>query len=134
MKKLDAFGVNIDNVIRDTDGARNCLAITEILSPAKSGSVLYRDQVADLNLTYSDISESYLAQSKLLLVSGTALSRSPSREAAFLAAYYARKHNVAVALDIDHRPYTWELCRGVRPLLPDVLRKVRHHHRKFRGV
>lgn len=107
LKKLDAFGVNTDNVIRDTDGARNCLAITEILSPAKSGSVLYRDQVADLNLTYSDISESYLAQSKLLLVSGTALSRSPSREAAFLAAYYARKHNVAVALDIDHRPYTW---------------------------
>lgn len=107
MKKLRQFGVNTDNVVRDTTGAKNGLAVTEIISPKKSGSVLYRDQVADLNLTYSDISEEYIAQSKILLVSGTALARSPSREAAFLAAYYAQKNGVKVALDIDHRAYTW---------------------------
>lgn len=107
LKKLAEYGVDADQVVRDKSGAKNGLAVTEILTPTKSGSVLYRDQVADLNLTYEDISEEYIAQSKILLVSGTALARSPSREAAFLAAHYAHKHKVKLAIDIDHRAYTW---------------------------
>ena len=94
-------------VVRDMDGAKNCLAVTEIITPQNSGSILYRDNVADLNLTYADVKEEYIAKAKVLLVSGTALARSPSREAALLAAYYARKNNVKVALDLDYRPYTW---------------------------
>lgn len=107
---LEAYGVDRSGVKRDKAGAKNCLAITEIIAPKKSGSILYRDNVADLNLTYGDISEEYIRSSKVLLVSGTALAKSPSREAAFLAAYYAKKNGVKVALDLDYRPYTWS-CR-----------------------
>ncbi len=99
--KVDCGGVKRDEL------AKNCLAITEIISPEKSGSILYRENVADLNLSYEDIDESYISKAKILLVSGTALAKSPSREAAFLAAYYARKNGVKVALDLDYRPYTW---------------------------
>lgn len=107
LKKLAEFSVDTQGVHRDDRGAKNCLAITEIISPKKSGSILYRDNVADLNLTYKDIDENYISQTKVLLVSGTALAASPSREAVFLAAYYAKAHGVFVALDLDYRAYTW---------------------------
>ncbi|MCI8609945.1 MAG: 5-dehydro-2-deoxygluconokinase [Firmicutes bacterium] len=107
LNKLDQYGVDSSQVARDESGAKNCLAITEIMSPLKSGSILYRDMVADLNLTFEDIDERYIADSRILLVSGTALAKSPSREAAFIAAYYAKRHGVAIAFDLDYRPYTW---------------------------
>lgn len=105
--KLSAFSVDTTGVCRDDRGAKNCLAITEIVTPRMSGSILYRDNVADLNLTYEDIREDYIAKAKVLLISGTALAASPSREAVFLAAYYAKAHDVFVVLDLDYRAYTW---------------------------
>jgi 5-dehydro-2-deoxygluconokinase len=54
-----------------------------------------------------DVSEAYISGAKALLVSGTALSRSPSREAAFKALEHARKHGAVVFFDIDYRPYSW---------------------------
>jgi len=84
------------------------LAFTEILSPEDCSILMYRDNVADLKLDTSEVSEDYIKQSKSLLVSGTALAQSPSREAVFLALDYARKHNVTVIFDLDYRPYTWK--------------------------
>lgn len=55
---------------------------------------MYRDNVADLKLEPKDISEEYIRNAKSLLISGTALAKSPSREAVFLALDYARKHDV----------------------------------------
>ena len=100
-------GIDTTNVIFDMSNAVNGLAITEIRSPRDCGAVFYRDNVADLNLTASEINEDYIKKSKILLVSGTALARSPSREAVFTAIEYAKRNNVFVALDIDYRPYTW---------------------------
>lgn len=100
-KNIDTSGIVIDKE------AQNCLAITEIKSPNNCGGILYRDNVADLNLTYSDIDEEKIKNSKVLLISGTALAKSPSREAAILAVDYAKKHDTTVVLDIDYRPYTW---------------------------
>jgi 5-dehydro-2-deoxygluconokinase len=68
---------------------------------------MYRDNVADLKLHPSEIDEDYVKQSKTLLVSGTALAKSPSREAVFLALEYAVKHDVRIIFDLDYRPYTW---------------------------
>lgn len=69
---------------------------------------MYRDNVADLKLDPTEVSEEYIKKSKALLISGTALAQSPSREAVFLALEHARKHEVVVFFDIDYRPYTWE--------------------------
>lgn len=100
---------NIDTtgVCKDDTGAVTGLAFTEIKSPEECSILMYRDNVADLKLETTDVSEELIMQTKILLVSGTALAASPSREAVFLAVDYARQHDVVVVFDIDYRPYTW---------------------------
>lgn len=51
---------------------------------------MYRNMAADFVITPEDVSEEYIAQSKILLVSGTALAASPSREACLMAINYAK--------------------------------------------
>lgn len=68
---------------------------------------MYRDDVADLYLEPSEVDEGYIAKSKMLLVSGTALAKSPSREAVLKAVNLAKKHRVKVVFELDYRPYTW---------------------------
>ncbi|GAB1798766.1 5-dehydro-2-deoxygluconokinase [Priestia megaterium] len=100
--------INTDSIVVDKTGAVTGLAFTEIKSPIDCSILMYRDNVADLKLSPTEVSEEYIKQSKALLISGTALAQSPSREAVFLALEHARKHEVVVFFDIDYRPYTWE--------------------------
>jgi 5-dehydro-2-deoxygluconokinase len=100
--QIDTSAVKIDQT-----GAVTGLAFTEIKSPEDCSILMYRDNVADLKLHPSEIDEEYIKQSKTLLVSGTALAKSPSREAVFLALEYAVKHDVRIIFDLDYRPYTW---------------------------
>lgn len=67
---------------------------------------MYRNMAADFVITPEDVSEEYIAQSKILLVSGTALAASPSREACLMAINYA-KSMVQSYFDIDYREYNW---------------------------
>lgn len=100
--KIDTHGIATDKT-----GAMTGLAFTEIKSPEDCSILMYRDNVADLKLDTNDVSEDYIKQTKVLHISGTALSASPSREAVFLALDYAQKHGVVVVFDLDYRPYTW---------------------------
>ncbi|OHR74211.1 5-dehydro-2-deoxygluconokinase [Bacillus sp. HMSC76G11] len=99
--------IDTSNVITDKSGSVTGLAFTEIKSPEDCSILLYRDNAADLKLEPQDVREDYIKQAKSLLISGTALAKSPSREAVFLVLEYARKHGVIVFFDIDYRPYTW---------------------------
>jgi len=105
---LHENNIDTENILIDRTGAVTGLAFTEIKSPTDCSILMYRDNVADLKLEPTEVSEEYIKQSKALLISGTALAKSPSREAVFLALEYARKHDVVVFFDIDYRPYTWE--------------------------
>ena len=100
-------GIDTTCLITDDLGGMNGLAFTEIQAQ-QSSYILHRDNVADLNLSVSDIDEGYIGQSKLLVISGTALSRGPSRESVFAALHYAREHQTRVMLDIDYRNYCWK--------------------------
>ncbi|GAB6137245.1 5-dehydro-2-deoxygluconokinase [Halanaerobaculum tunisiense] len=100
-------GIDISNVPVDKSGAKTGLAFTEIKSPTESSILMYRNKAVDLQLCTDDIDEEYIKQAKILLISGTALSKNPSRKAALLAIEYARKNNVKVIFDIDYRPYSW---------------------------
>ena len=71
---------------RAQHGERIGLTFTEMKSPTESSILMYRDQVADLEIRPEDVSEDYIAKAKILIISGTALSKSPSREACLLAA------------------------------------------------
>lgn len=107
-------GIDTTQMTRAKNGERIGLTFTEIKSPTESSILMYRDQIADLEITPQDISEEYIANSKILLISGVALAKSPSREACLLALKYAKKHGTKVIFDADYRPYTWksneEIC------------------------
>ncbi|OXS78747.1 5-dehydro-2-deoxygluconokinase [Domibacillus enclensis] len=100
-------GIDTSNMVTDKEGHKTGLAFTEILSPDECSILMYRDDVADLYLEPSEVSEDYIQQAKILLVSGTALAKSPSREAVLKAVSLAKKHGVKIVFELDYRPYTW---------------------------
>lgn len=100
--------IDVSQIVRAKKGEKIGLTFTEILSPDESSILMYRDGVADLALEAKDVSEEYIKQAKALLISGTALSKSPSREACFAALQYAINNGTKVIFDIDYRPYSWQ--------------------------
>ncbi|MBT2624805.1 5-dehydro-2-deoxygluconokinase [Bacillus sp. ISL-32] len=101
-------GIDTTQMIVDQEGHKVGLAFTEIKSPEECSILMYRDDVADLYLKPSEVDEAYIAKTKMLLVSGTALAKSPSREAVLKAVNLAKKHQVKVVFELDYRPYTWK--------------------------
>jgi 5-dehydro-2-deoxygluconokinase len=100
-------GIDTSNMVVDKEGHKTGLAFTEIKSPEECSILMYRDDVADLYLTPTEVNEEYIKKSKILLVSGTALSKSPSREAVLKAVSLAKKNDVKVVFELDYRAYTW---------------------------
>lgn len=113
----DGFGRYVHNyfteegidtkMLRFDEAHLNGLALTEVKSPDSCSVILYRENVADLHIDCDDIDEDYIKNAKAIMISGTAFAKSPSREAAFLAMEYAKKHGTKVIMDIDYRPYSW---------------------------
>lgn len=101
-------GIDTSNMIIDKEGHKTGLAFTEIKSPEECSILMYRDDVADLYLTPQEVDEEYIKKAGILLVSGTALSKSPSREAVLKAVSLAKKNDVKVIFELDYRPYTWQ--------------------------
>lgn len=105
---FNAQGIDTSHVTRCTNGEKIGLTFTEMLSPSESHILMYRNCIADLQLSVDDIDPDYIASAKMLLVSGTALAESPSREAAIKAALVARQVGTPVVFDIDYRAYNWK--------------------------
>ncbi|NGP46096.1 5-dehydro-2-deoxygluconokinase [Bacillaceae bacterium SIJ1] len=100
-------GVDTSNMPIDKEGHKTGLTFTEIKSPEECSILMYRDEVADLYLQPTEVDEAYIKQAKVLLVSGTGLAMSPSREAVLKAIQLAKKNEVKVIFELDYRPYTW---------------------------
>ncbi len=101
-------GIDTSNISRCENGEKLGLTFTEILSETQSSILMYRNEIADLQLCVDDIDEDYIKQGKALLISGTALAESPSREATLKALSLAKKNNIPVIFDIDYRNYNWK--------------------------
>ena len=101
---------NIDtsNIVFAKMGESLGLTFTEIKSPTESSILMYRNGTADLSLLPCEVSEEYIKNSKAIIISGTALSASPSRESCITAMEYARKHGTIIIFDIDYRNYSWK--------------------------
>lgn len=112
-------GIETGGLVLDDTNARNCIALTEIISPEQSGgyttgghafhhgTYLYRGDTADMLYAPQEVKEELIASSKAVMLSGTAFSHSPSREAMFEILRLARKHETVTVLDIDYRPFGW---------------------------
>lgn len=101
-------GIDTSYVTRAKNGECIGLTFTEILSKEQSSILMYRDNAADFSLAPEDIDEKYIASAKAIVISGTALAKSPSREACLKAIMLAKKNNVRIVFDIDYREYTWK--------------------------
>ena len=105
---FDNEGIDTSHIKRCQNGEKIGLTFTEIRSETESSIVMYRNEAADLKLDVEDIDEDYINRAKAILISGTALAESPSREAALKAVALAKKNGVPIIFDIDYRAYNWK--------------------------
>ena len=67
-------------------GRRSSAVVLGIEPPDRFPLTYYRDNCADIELTIDDVLAAPIARSKALLISGTGLSKEPSRSATLFAA------------------------------------------------
>ena len=108
-------------------GTRTGLAVLGIEPPDRFPLVFYRDNVADIQLSIDDITDAPWHECRAILLSGTALSRGPCRDATLFAAEIGDGSSATVYVDLDLRPDQWHSPRAyglnVRTITPhaDVL-------------
>ncbi|MBA2731983.1 MAG: 5-dehydro-2-deoxygluconokinase [Acidobacteria bacterium] len=108
---LEREGVAIDFIPRKA-GRRTSAVILGIEPPDKFPLVFYRDNCADVELTIDDVLAAPVPESRVLLITGTGLSREPSHSATIFAAERARACGTKVVLDLDFRPDQWHDTRA----------------------
>jgi 5-dehydro-2-deoxygluconokinase len=113
VEEFNKEGIDTSKIRKCEHGEKIGLTFTEILSRDESSILMYRNNIADLALEPSDIDESYIKSAKAILISGTALAQSPSREAALKAVALAQKTKTPIVFDIDYRPYNWESADAI---------------------
>lgn len=101
-------GIDTSGIVVDKEGYKIGLTFTEIKSPTDCSILMYRNGACDLYLKPEEIREEYLIRASYLLISGTALAQSPSREAALKAVQLAKKNKIKTIFELDYRPYNWE--------------------------
>lgn len=105
-------------------GRRSSAVVLGIEPPDRFPLTYYRDNCADIELTIDDVLATPLADCRTLLISGTGLSKEPSRSATLFAAGLARQAGATVLLDIDYRPDQWADQRAFGVTLRATLRLV----------
>jgi 5-dehydro-2-deoxygluconokinase len=105
-------------------GRRSSAVVLGIEPPDRFPLTYYRDNCADIQLNIDDVMASPIADSRVLLISGTGLSKEPSRSATLFAAEAARQAGTPVALDVDFRPDQWDDPRAFGITLRSALRLV----------
>lgn len=105
-------------------GRRSSAVVLGIEPPDRFPLTYYRDNCADIELTIDDVLVAPIADSRALLISGTGLSKEPSRSATLFAAELARQAGTTVVLDIDFRPDQWHDPRAFGVTLRSALHLV----------
>ena len=123
LRYLKNEGVSTDYIPRKPN-SHTGLAIVAIQPPDQFPLVFYRDNPADIYVNIDDVTTLPLAQSRALLLSGTALSRGTCRDATLFAAKQASEHGVTTFMDLDLRPDQWSHANAfgvnVRTVLPSL--------------
>lgn len=105
-------------------GHRTSCVLLGIEPPDKFPLVYYRENCADIEINIDDVLSAPVAQSAILQIAGTNLSREPCASATRFAAELARRSDAKVVLDLDFRADQWQDPRhfgtAIRSLLPAV--------------
>jgi 5-dehydro-2-deoxygluconokinase len=108
-EELQREGVDTRGVATDHERL-TALVLLGIRDEHQFPLIFYRENCADMALSEDDIDESFIAEARAVVATGTHLSH-PRTEAAVLKALnLARKHGARTGLDIDYRPNLWGLA------------------------
>ena len=123
MKFLQKEGI-ATQFIPTIPNARSSAVLLGIKPPDQFPLVFYRDNCADIQINIDHVINVNLSRFRALVLSGTALSKDPSRTATYFAAEEAKTQDVQVFLDLDFRADQWFDPRAygvtIRALLPRV--------------
>ena len=100
------IGINTELLIKVAN-SKNTLAIVDSMGE-KTKAVLYRDDPADLYLNESYLEKVDLDSYGLIIVTGTSLSRNPSRKTVLYLMELGIKKKIEIILDIDYRQGSWD--------------------------
>ena len=106
VRTLAAEGVETRAVARDPVRLTG-LVVLGIQPPDRFPLIFFRENCADINLTETDLDPGVLDGSRALFVTGTALSREPSRAATRAAARRVKSAGGRLVLDLDWRATLW---------------------------
>lgn len=127
LRFLDGEGIETAPVARKSHSRTGAAALS-IEPPDRFPLVYYRENPADVQMDIDDVLAAPIAESRAMLISGTGLSREPSRSATMLALELARAAGVTTIIDLDLRADQWPdprtfgiTVRSVLPLLDVVI-------------
>lgn len=109
---------------RRLPGKRTGAAILGIQPPDRFPLVYYRANCADIELSIEDVVAAPVNDCRVLLISGTGLSRDPSRSATLFAAEEASAAGAKVVLVLDFRADQWDDPRAFGVTTRSALRLV----------
>lgn len=123
LKFLNNEGVETRFIPRKK-GFRTSAVVLGIEPPDKFPLVYYRSGCADIELTIDDAIASPLTDTRAIFITGTGLSKEPSRSATIYAAEHARANGAVVILDIDFRADQWHDPRAFGVVVRSILHLV----------
>ena len=103
---------------------RTSAVVLGIEPPDRFPLIYYRDNCADIELTIDDVLAAPIAESRAVLISGTGLSKEPSRSATLYAAEKAQSVGCQVFLDLDFRADQWHDPRAFGVVVRSALRYI----------
>ena len=115
---------HIDTSYIPTVEGRTSAVILGIEPPDRFPLVYYRNNAADLQITMDHVLDTGLDQFRVIVLSGNALSRDPSKTSTLFAAEHAHQLGVPLFLDLDFRADQWFDPRAygvmIRAVLPHI--------------
>ena len=123
LKFLENEGVETQ-FIPHKPGYRTSAVVLGIEPPDRFPLIYYRDNCADIELTIDDVLAAPIVESRAVLISGTGLSKEPSRSATLYAAEQAQALGKHVFLDLDFRADQWHDPRAFGVVMRSALRYI----------
>ncbi|HSF64808.1 MAG TPA: 5-dehydro-2-deoxygluconokinase [Paracoccaceae bacterium] len=108
-EELAREGVDVRGVRTDPERL-TALVLLGIRDQHQFPLIFYRENCADMALCADDIDESFVAEARAVVATGTHLSHPRTEAAVLRALHLARSHGAQTALDIDYRPNLWGLA------------------------
>src|SRR5207244_10975572 len=123
LKFLKQEGVETKFIPRKP-GTRTSAVVLGIAPPDKFPLVYYRANCADNQLSIDDVVNTPIQDCRVFELSGTGLSKEPSRSANLFAVEQAQAAGATVVLDLDFRPNQWHDARAFGVVVRSVLSLV----------